>query len=130
MACDPAKASAKIAYLFGLINRADVIFVQETHGCEDTQGFLEARIGSSFRCYWSHRTAQAGGLLAVLRLDFAAQFATHAWAVVQPFALTSISFSGPRGCLTLYGLYLDAARDRSRRHTLGLLARDCPARSD
>ena len=120
MANLPIRRKAKWKQCWSLIQKYDLLAMQETHSTNaNTNRILSSTPGTSF--WWSHETQHTGGVGIAASTSFLRQFRTNAdgtygeWIEIAPGRAALLRLEGPRGDLDIATIYLPTGNARRER---------------
>ena len=115
--------------MIGLAKKADVTFVQETHGKHCDTRRLQDLLRDTHKILFSpYHTSRAGGLLTIIKLQFLSRFDTTNVIERLPGRLFVVDLLGRDGRCRLTNLHNDPCESIfSQRRFLNMIFEDAPA---
>ena len=112
-----------IYYALELVRSHDMAVLTETRESKERLIFLKNKLPKDVQLFSSRNNQYSGGVAIIVRNDFLQHFGGRCkWSVFVKGRLARLEFSGAKGCLHVYAVYLNPDDPRERDEQIRRLA--------
>lgn len=113
--CDPAKWKRKHEYLLQLLDRYDIIIIQESHDDLAKHVFLDTLLNNMGQIFHNPGTTSSGGTFIVIRQAFRDKYNEAHNRIIHKGRIQRLTLSGNMGNLDIVNLHLEPAATTSEK---------------